>query len=56
MILFSVIGLGPAHPRVGGENPLMVDAPGCAAGSSPRRRGKRSRRPDGGLHGRLIPA
>ena len=32
-----------AHPRSRGENPLMVDAPACVAGSSPLTRGKRER-------------
>ena len=40
MILLSV--MGPAHPRVGGENAIITDPPYGIAGSSPRGRGKQS--------------
>ena len=52
----AAAALTAAHPRVGGENPL---APGIAFaiwGSSPRGRGKRSKRIPQRMRGRLIPA
>ena len=52
----SLKGLNEAHPRSRGENPLMVDAPGCVAGSSPLTRGKLGRRGGGRGHRGLIPA
>ena len=46
----------PAHPRVCGENAVAAGAAASAAGSSPRVRGKRSRRNPRRYRSRLIPA
>ena len=45
-----------AHPRVCGENPVFSLAASAAVGSSPRVRGKRSRKPSELASRRLIPA
>ena len=45
-----------AHPRVGGENFLVVAFVFCKAGSSPRGRGKLAWRLGGVWRGGLIPA
>ena len=45
-----------AHPRVCGENPRTVPANSMIVGSSPRVRGKRSRRPARRRRAGLIPA
>ena len=45
-----------AHPRACGENPPMLAARSPTAGSSPRVRGKRWRRPPRSRAARLIPA
>ena len=45
-----------AHPRVGGENAQVGMEPPGGAGSSPRGRGKHSRRHPKPRRGRLIPA
>ena len=56
MILFSVIGLGPAHPRSRGENAAVLVLICCWSGSSPLTRGKRPRANQRTLRIRLIPA
>ena len=45
-----------AHPRAGGENGMMVEAPKPGAGSSPRGRGKLTRSPRRTKPVGLIPA
>ena len=45
-----------AHPRAGGENGMMVEAPKPGAGSSPRGRGKRVAPPTPTVSPGLIPA
>ena len=45
-----------AHPRVGGENGILVDSHLCSHGSSPRGRGKLQVFPFIGTAHRLIPA
>ena len=53
--VLSVFG-GPAHPRVGGENPVRFGAFGLFPGSSPRGRGKRVEARHVAEEMRLIPA
>ena len=48
--------VGPAHPRVGGENETIPHVRACVPGSSPRGRGKPSGRTTGIRVRRLIPA
>ena len=50
------MGLGPAHPRTGGENSVIVYSVPGSIGSSPHGRGKRAGHFPHAGGGRLIPA
>ena len=55
--MVAVAGMvGPAHPRVGGENQSSADTVTFVPGSSPRGRGKPQARRGGTRNQRLIPA